>query len=39
MVLEIRTLLLADDTKDLFCGVVPDDVADGSLDNGNTASH
>lgn len=39
MLLEIRALLLADDTKDLCCGVVPDDVADDSLDNGNTASH
>lgn len=36
MFLKLRALLLANDTKDLCCGLVLDDVADGGLDNCNT---
>lgn len=35
MFLKLRALLLANDTKDLCCGLVLDDVADGGLNNCN----
>lgn len=36
MFLDIRALLLADNAEHLPCGVVPNDVADGGLNDGNT---
>lgn len=35
MFLKLRALLLANDTKDLCCSLVLDDVADGGLNNCN----